>query len=221
MSQSPASKTNAASPILGYARNMKLGITRSPDKVFHVSTANAHLWLAGYAASVVVITLIHWPPALAALQLLALSAAGRERWRLLKRAALALLAFNLTISAGYALLSLWQGNFRADYLWLVNLRVLLLVFLGFWFATKINVLAALSGWPTLRLIATLAIGQMRTFTRILADFRLAFASRNIVRPGVKIRARQAAAQGITLMDKSLASANESALAMKSRGAFDA
>ena len=35
------------------------------------------------------------------------------------------------------------------------------------------------------------------------------------------RARHAAAQGITLMDKSVAAATESSLAMKSRGAFDA
>lgn len=178
-------------------------------------------WLAAYLAAVVAITFIHAPTALAALLTLALAGAGRWRWRLLRKTLLAVLAFNLTISAGYVLITLWRGGFNADYLLLANLRVVLLVFLGFWFAHRVDVLAALSGWPTLTLIATLALGQIRTLERIVADFRLAFESRNVARPRLSARANHAAAQGITLMDKSIASATESALAMRSRAAFDA
>lgn len=182
---------------------------------------SARSWLVLYAAALIGATFIHLPAALAALLALALAAAGPKRWRLLKKTLLAVLAFNLMVSAGYVVVSLWRGHLDTDYLLLANLRVLLMVFLGFWFVARVDVLAALAGWPTLRLVATLALGQIRTFERIVADFRLAFESRNIARPHFTARARHAAAQGVALMDKSVASATESTLAMKSRGAFDA
>jgi cobalt/nickel transport system permease protein len=181
----------------------------------------ARHWLLAYLAAVVAVTFIHAPAALAGLLALAVASAGTPCWQILRKALLAVLAFNLTVSAGYALIALWRGDFNADYLLLANLRVLLLVFLGFWFVRRVDVLAALSGWPTLTLIATLALSQIRTLERIVADFRLAFESRNIARPGIDARTRHAAAQGIALMDKSVASATESALAMRSRAAFDA
>lgn len=178
-------------------------------------------WLLAYAAAVVAITFVHVPAALAALLALAIVAAGPRRWRLLKKSVLAVLAFNLAVSAGYAAIALWRGSFDGGYLLLANLRVLLLVFLGFWFVSRVELLRALAGWPTLALVATLAIGQIRSLERIVADFRLAFESRNIARPRLAARADHAAAQAIALLDKSVASAAESALAMKSRGAFDA
>jgi cobalt/nickel transport system permease protein len=182
---------------------------------------SAQTWLVAYGAALVAVTFIHQPTALAALLALTVAAAGPQRWRLLKKTLLAVLAFSLMVSVGYVIVSLWRGHLDPDYLLLANLRVLLMVFLGFWFVARVDVLAALAGWPTLRLVATLALGQIRTFERIVADFRLAFESRNIARPHLTARARNAAAQGIALMDKSVASATESTLAMKSRGAFDA
>jgi cobalt/nickel transport system permease protein len=182
---------------------------------------SARSWLVLYAAALIGATFIHLPAALAGLLALSIAAAGPQRWRLLKKTLLAVLAFNLTVSAGYVVVGLWRGHLDAGYLLLANLRVLLMVFLGFWFVARVDVLAALAGWPTLRLVATLALGQIRTFERIVADFRFAFESRNIARPQITARARHAAAQGIALMDKSVASATESTLAMKSRGAFDA
>ncbi len=181
---------------------------------------SARGWLFAYIAAVVTASFVHVPAILAAALACSLALAGSSRWRLLKRTLLAILAFNLTVSLGYVLVAHWQGNFRADYLLLVNLRVLLLVFLGFWFASRVDVLAALRGWPTLELLATLALGQTQVFKRIVRDFRLAFESRNLARPHLKDRARNAAAQGQTLLDKSLASSTEVALAMRSRGTFD-
>jgi cobalt/nickel transport system permease protein len=151
---------------------------------------------------------------------MALAAAGTRRWKLLRRALLAIVSFNLTVSVGYAAIALWQGNFSTDYLLLVNLRVLLLVFLGFWFISAVDLLAAMAGWPLATLLATLAIGQIKTFERILRDFRLAFESRNLARPRLVDRSRQAAAQTQTLLDKSISASTEVALAMRSRGAFD-
>jgi cobalt/nickel transport system permease protein len=177
-------------------------------------------WLFAYLATLVAATFIHSPAALAALLALALSAAGAARWRLLRRTLWAVLAFNLTISAGYALVALWQGGFSAGYLLLVNLRVVLMVFLGFWFVSRFDLPTLLSGWPTATLVFTLALGQIRSLERVVADFRLAFASRSAVPPRLADRARHAGAQGIALLDKSMAAATESTLAMRSRGAFD-
>lgn len=177
--------------------------------------------LCAYALAVVAVTLIHVPAILGGLLALAVLAAGGKRWLLLRRTLRAVLFFNLVASLGYAAVGLWRGDFRPDYLLLLNLRVLLLVFLGFWYARHANLLAALAGWPTLTLIATLTLGQMRSLARTIADFRLAFTSRTLRPPRLRDRAHHAGAQGIVLMDKSLAAATETALAMKSRGAFDA
>ncbi len=177
-------------------------------------------WLALYLASVVGITFVHDPWSLAGLLAAALGVARGKAWKLLGRSLRAILAFNLTVSLGYVAISLWQNNYCSSYLLLVNLRVLLLVYLGFWLVTTVELVAALTDFPLLRLIATLAISQIKTFERILRDFRLAFESRNLIQPGVLDRTRHAAAQAQTLLDKSMASANEAALAMRSRGAFD-
>lgn len=181
---------------------------------------SARTWLFAYLGAVVAITFVHVPAVLAALLALALLAAGPPRWRLLRRAALAVVAFNLAVSAGYAVVALWQGTFSAHYLLLMNLRVLLLVFLGFWFIDRVDILAALRGWPLTTLLATLALGQIRAFERIVRDFRHAFESRNLARPDLAARTRHAAAQAQTLLDKSLAASAETAMAMRSRGAFD-
>ena len=182
---------------------------------------NPRRWLVAYLVAVVAATFVHAPALLAAALALALAAAGRDRWRLLKRTLLAILAFNLTVSLGYAAVALWRGDFNPHYLLLVNLRVLLLVFLGMWFAARVDPVAAISGVsPTLTFVATLTLGQLRAFERIVKDFALAFASRNPAPPRVIDRIHHATAQGIALMDKAQAAASESALAMRSRGGFD-
>lgn len=177
-------------------------------------------WLAAYLAALVGATLVHAPFWLAAALAVALLAAGPARWRLLRRTLCALLAFNLPVSLVYAALAFWQARFVADYLLLVNLRVLLLVFLGFWFVSRVNVLRALAFAPTLAFVATLAAGQAAAFARIARGFRLAFVSRNPVAARLPDRARHASAQAAHLLDKAVCGAGETALAMRSRGCFD-
>ena len=133
---------------------------------------------------------------------------------------LAILTFNLTVSLGYAMAAAWQGYFSAHYLLLVNLRVLLLAYLGFWFVSRVNLIEACRFSPTLGFVVTLAAGQIEAFSRALRDFRLAFVSRNAAAPALSARARHAAAQAGHLLDKSVCMAAETALAMRSRGAFD-
>jgi cobalt/nickel transport system permease protein len=192
----------------------------APGTGARLGGVNARFWLVAYVAAVVAATFVHDPQWLAAGLLAAVAASGQGRTRRLVRTFWSVLAFNLTVTLGYVVVTTWRGGFVPDYLVLVNLRVFLLVYLGFWFVARVNVLDALRGWPLLTLLATLALSQIRTFTRLLGDFRLAFQSRNPGRARLTDRARHAAAQSGTLLDKSLTSATEAALAMRSRGAFD-
>ncbi|MFA7387056.1 MAG: hypothetical protein WCZ87_05275, partial [Thiohalobacteraceae bacterium] len=111
------------------------------------SAQRAKLALGMYLAAVVATTLIHEPFVLGAALILAVALAGKGRWKLLRRTLFAVVAFNLTVSLGYVVVALWQVTFTPDYLVLVNLRVVLLVFLGFWFVHSIDILPALAGWP--------------------------------------------------------------------------
>lgn len=181
----------------------------------------ARRWLYLYLAVLPAPTFVHDVRLLAAGLVLAVALGGAARWQILKRGILAVLAFNLAVSLGYVIVASWRGDFNADWLLLANLRALLMVYLGFWFVARVNPLAALAGWPTATLVATLALGQVRAFERIVRDFRLAFESRNIARPRLIDRRRQAGAQAIALLDKTQAQSTEVALAMRSRGAFDA
>lgn len=177
-------------------------------------------WLLAYLAAVVTVTLVHDARVLAVGLGAALLLAGTQRWRLLRRTLGAVLWFNLSVSAGYAPLAWWQQRLQAEVLVLMNLRVLLLVFLGFWCVARVNLLQALAFSRTLSLVATLAAGQVAVFTCVLQDFRLAFVSRTPGRARLDDRLRHAAGQATHLLDQSVARAAESAMAMRSRGCFD-
>lgn len=178
-------------------------------------------WLCAYLAALAGLGFVHQPLVLAGLLGLALVAAGREGPGLLLRTLKAVLLFNASVSLGYLALAWWRGTPVGDNLLLINLRVLLMVFLGFWLVRRVNLLQALAAWPTLSLLLTLAIGQIETYRRLLADFRLAFTSRHPAPPTLGSRVRHGGAQAATLLDKSLAASTEASQALRSRGAFDA
>ncbi|MDX9944020.1 MAG: hypothetical protein RBS35_04395 [Azonexus sp.] len=180
----------------------------------------AQAWLCGYLVAVVAITFVHQSSWLACSLAVAVLAAGEVRWRLLRRALMALLLFNTGVSLSYALLAWWQAQPVMEALILINLRVLLLVFLGFWLVDRIRLLAALAAWPMLSMMATLSLGQISVFRRQVDDFRLAFRSRNMAPPTNRAMLRHAGAQGGALFEKTLHGSEEVAQAMRSRGAFD-
>jgi cobalt/nickel transport system permease protein len=185
-----------------------------------VPRMNARTWLAVYLAAVVAVTFVHHPLWLAVALCVSLALSGAGRWKLLRRALLAVCAFNLSVSLGYIVVALWQERFSGTYLLLVNLRVILLVYLGFWFISRVNVLEALGFSRTLSFIGALAVGQVAAFSRIVRDFRFAFVSRNAASATLKDRARHASAQASHLLDKSVCGAAETAMARRSRGCFD-
>ena len=198
-----------------------MNIVSSPDQPsVHHRWMPARSWLLLYLTTVVGITFIHHVVMLAALLGIAFVISGKQRWHYLRRAIFSSILFNLTISAGYIIMAGLQNLFAMNYLLLVNLRVILLMYLSFWFVSRISIIEALSNWRVATLLATLAVGQIKVFERILADFRAAFESRNLARPNWRDRNRHAASQVQTLLDKSIATSNEAALAMRSRGVFD-
>lgn len=178
------------------------------------------LWLVAYLAAVLAIGFLHRPMALALLLAVAVLATGRDRWRLLRRALLAVLAFNLSVSLGHVLIAGLDDGLSWSYLALVNLRVLLLVYLGFWTITRIDLGVAVRFSPTLSMLLTLTMGQIATFRRLVADHRLAFTSRSPGVPRLIDRSRHAAAQGVHLLDKSVQASTEITQAMRARGCFD-
>lgn len=177
-------------------------------------------WLTAYLAAVVAVSFLQDPHWLAAGLVLAITLSGRRRWVLLRRTLLSVLVFNSAVSLGYLLIASGRGGFSGDYLLRVNLRVVLLVFLGLWFVSRVNLAAAVSFSPNLSFVVTLAVGQIQAFKCVLRDFRLAFISRNPDRPALTDRTHHAAAQGQNLLEKSVHSASEVAMAMRSRGCFD-
>ena len=57
-------------------------------------------WLVAYLLAVVATTFVHEPALLGTALAVAVTAAGRGRWKLLRRALIAIVAFNLTVSLG-------------------------------------------------------------------------------------------------------------------------
>ncbi|MCU0933936.1 MAG: ABC transporter permease [Thiobacillaceae bacterium] len=174
-----------------------------------------YLYLAGILAA----TLVHDPVWLCAGLVLVLLLAGGDAWRLLRRALLAILAFNTLISLSYALMAWWQDISPWLTLARLNLRVLLLTSLTFLFIARANLFRALDFSKGLTYVLGLAYSQALTFRRAHEDFRLALASRSLRRPRLMDRYRASAAAASWFLEKSLHAATQSAQALRSRGFF--
>ena len=177
--------------------------------------------LFAYLAAILLGTMVHDLRWLGLALLLVLALAGRQWLRILRRAVLAILAFNAIITASYAVLSGLEGSFSLDYVALINLRVLFLTCLTFLFVTRVNPFEALAFSAGLTYLFVLAYSQAVTFRQVLVDFRLAFKSRCVERPALRDRYRHSAEVGARLLEKSLNNATEITHVMRSRGFFDA
>ncbi len=172
-----------------------------------------------YIAAVVAITCVHDVWLLLAGVGVALVLAGRDAWRIARRAALAVLLFNTVVSLSYLILAGFQGTLSWGFLALLNTRVFLLTYAAFLLIRRINPFRALAFSRTLGFLLTLAYGQIMTFRRLLADFRLALRSRSLVRPGLRDVYRHGAATAGFFFGKSLRDTIEITQAMSSRGFF--
>jgi len=177
--------------------------------------------LLAYLLAVLALGSVHSPLILALALVLVLALIGQPRWQLLRRSLWAMMAFNLSVSLGYVAMLLWQGEWAWLPLLRMNLRVAVLVLIGFWCVHRVNLLRALAFSPTLARLLALTAGQVRVLARMVQDFRLAAISRSAgMRQPWSQRLRHGAWLCASLIDKSVASADEATRAMRARGCFD-
>ena len=181
---------------------------------------SARVALLTYLAAVVLATTVHEIGLLALGLGLVLALAGRQWLRILRRACIAILFFNLVVTVSYGVVAGLQGNFSPDFVLLVNLRVLLLTCLTFLFVSRVNPFEALAFSRSLTYLFTLAYSQSMAFKQSLENFRLAFRSRRIEQVSLRDRYRHSARMGVYFLDKSLHQATEITQVMRSRGFFD-
>lgn len=180
----------------------------------------ARIALVAYLAGVVLGTTVHEIGLLALGLALVLALSGRGWLRILRRACVAILLFNVVVTLSYGVIAGLQGTFSPQFVVLVNLRVLLLTCLTFLFVSRVNPFEALAFSRSLTFLLTLAYSQAMAFKQTLESFRLAFRSRRIEPVGLRDRYRHGARIGVHFLDKSLHQATEITQVMRSRGFFD-
>jgi len=178
------------------------------------------LLLSVWLVAVVGITFIHDPVWLSGLLLFALTLAGKTTSALLKRALIAIALVNIAVSAGFILSASLASEPWGLFVLRLNLRVLLLTFLTLWLARYLDLVRAVDFSRSLQFVVVLALGQIKTFQRLLSDYRQALRSRSPGRPDLKTRARSASRQAGALLEKAELQATEVNLGMRSRGFFD-
>ena len=172
-----------------------------------------------FAGFVVSCTLVHSPAALAGLGILALATAGRKAPGVLRRAARAALPFTAIVALPWMVVN--GIDTGGPYALRLFLRVSAITLASFVFIERVDLLRAARFSPTLSWMLTLIASQILVLQRASADFSDAFESRCIDRPSMRDRVRHASARAAFLMTVALRQCEEVALAMRSRGFFDA
>ncbi len=177
------------------------------------------LLLGLYLAAIIAATLVHRPTLLAGGLLLVALLSGREAARIGRGALLAVLPFAGVLSLSMLAAGHLAGGSVPAYLLRMNLRLLLLTWMSLLLTRRVNLFRALAFSPRLSALLVLASGQIRVTRRLLAEFRLALASRSPERPGLRLLYQHAGATGRHFLRRSLRDGEELAQALRSRG-FD-
>lgn len=178
------------------------------------------IFLALYLVSVIALTLVHDHRFLAGGIALAFLIAGRDVMRISRKAARAIFFFSSVVILSYSIVAGLQGSFSGSYASLVTMRVFLLTFLTFLFASHTNPGKALGFSQSLLFIANLTQSQVLTLRRTLREFQQARESRSPGRLGSRETMRHGASTGAFLFQKSMADTREITHAMRSRGFFN-
>ncbi|MDQ7005822.1 MAG: ABC transporter permease [Acidobacteriota bacterium] len=178
------------------------------------------LLFALWALAVVGATLIHDPWLLAAAAAGALLAAGRRAPRVLARAALAVGPVVLAVGGGWWIARRLAGGSPWPVITLVAVRVLLIAVLTQVWLLRVDPLRAVAFSPTLTFLLTAAWSQWLVLRRLHGEMRAALTSRLLRPAGRTLLWRHAAAQAATVLERSLARAEQTTDAMRSRGFFD-
>lgn len=177
-------------------------------------------WLCAWLFAVVAVTLVHAPAWLGGGLVAVLLASGRGRVTLLRRALRAVLPVLLLISTGYLVMGWLTDSLAWPYLWLLNLRVLLLSVLTTWMVRDVDLERALQGFPVAQRWLSIVRSQVTVFRRLAAEYRDAVRSRSTLPPTLAQRYRAGAALGLAALDKAVYNSEALTQGMRSRGAFD-
>lgn len=125
--------------------------------------------------------------------------------------------FNMGVSLGYVIMSLWQHVTPWEYLITINLKVYVLTYFVFLFFELYSIVQIMDFSKDLGYMTTIALSQIVSYRKSFEDFRLAFVSR-----GLRLRDKHPKFIAHTFeffLDKTIHDANERTLAMKARGFF--
>ena len=132
----------------------------------------------------------------------------------------AILFFNISVSLGYIIQSLFLNREFYGFLSLFNLRVFDMTFSTLYIIEHINIINAVSFSKSLKFLLSATISQIENFKKSYEDFMLALKSRSIK----KLKERKAkefiASMFYFFLKKSLHNSKERSLALKARGFFD-
>jgi len=128
--------------------------------------------------------------------------------------------FSSIITFPYFIAGFFVGENRWDYFFAINLRTFELAFLTMIFLSKINLFKALDFSKNLTMLLVLVSGFVVIYSKTLKDFQDAFNSRTIEKK-VQIQELRNYIKRVVIFffEKSKETAQETYLAMKSRGFY--
>ena len=176
--------------------------------------------LALWALAVIGATLIDDPRVLAGGAVLAVLAAGRRATRILGRALLTVGPVLLAVGGSWWIAQRLTGGDPWPVLTLLATRVLLIALLTGALLQHIDPLRAVAFSPTLTFLLTAAWSQWLVLRRLHREMQTALTSRLLRPAGLTLLWRHAAARAATVLERSLARAEQTTDAMRSRGFFD-
>lgn len=173
-----------------------------------------------YAFGVVFLLVNHSITLMCVTTLLLFMLAYTHFFSLLKRSIMAILMFNISISLGYIILSLFRDEPFLSFLILFNLRVFNLTFMTLLFSKSVNIPFLLSFFPTLSFLFTLSLSQIFSYKRSYENFMLSLKSRMIKKMNERNKKEFIATVFGYFFKKVLYDSEEKSLALKARGFFD-
>ncbi|AZV46421.1 hypothetical protein C3L23_03800 [Nautilia sp. PV-1] len=144
--------------------------------------------------------------------------AFKNAWKLSKKVIKSIFFFNLSVSIGYLILSIFKSINPWYYIAYINLKVFTLTLFVFWFFSKVSIIEFFSFSKEMSYLLTITLSQIYSYKKTFEDFRMAFKARVVnLRNKEKVFVKNVF---MFFLKKSMHDAHERALAMRARGFFD-
>ena len=130
-----------------------------------------------------------------------------------------ILFFNLGVSIGYVIMSLFKDIDVISYLLYINLKVFSVTYFVFWFFSRVDMVQFFAFSKELSYLLTITLSYIYSYKKTFEDFTLAYKARVIK----KVASREKSFITKTFeffFKKALNDSKEKSLALKARGFFD-